>query len=132
MTPWVSLLKTLVMKKMILTYCFMLASFIVMSQSVPAKDALKNEGKTITVCDKIYGGIFMSRSGSQPTFLNVGAAYPNSPLTILIWGNDRRKFKWKPEEYFKDKKVCITGVIKKYNGKAEMVVTDPAQIMIAE
>lgn len=132
MVSLASLLKTLVMKKIIFTSCFIIASLLALSQSVPAKDALKSVGKTITVCDKVYGGIYMSRSGSQPTFLNVGAAYPNSPLTILIWGNDRKKFKWKPEEYFKDKKVCITGEIKKYNGKAEIIVTDPSQITIAE
>jgi micrococcal nuclease len=102
------------------------------AQSITAKEAGKYAGKSVTVCDKIYGGIFMGKSGSQPTFLNVGGAYPNEVMTIVIWGADRKKFKFKPEEFYKNRQVCITGEIKIFNGKAEIVVDDPKQIVVSD
>ncbi len=102
------------------------------SQIVSAKEAARYSGKTITVCDIIYDGIFMSKSGGQPTFLNVGGAYPNSLMIVVIWGQDRKGFKYKPEEFYRNKKVCITGEIKMFNGKPEIVVERPQQIRLSE
>lgn len=111
---------------------FLIGKTYSFAQSISAKDAYKYTSKTVTVCDKIYGGIFMSRSGGQPTFLNVGGAYPNEVMTVVIWGQARKLFKYKPEEFYKNKKVCITGEVKIFNGKAEIIVERPGQIVMAE
>ncbi len=119
-------------KYAILVILLLLSTFIFAQTSVTAKEAGKYIGKTISVCDKIFGGIFMSKSSGQPTFLNMGAAYPNAPFTIVIWADARRKFKLKPEEFYRNKQVCITGEIIVFNGKPEMIVTDPTQIIVSE
>ena len=53
-------------------------------------------GDTVTVCGKIFGGKFLDAAKNQPTFLNMGAVYTKQLLTIVIWGNTRKLFSYKP------------------------------------
>jgi len=100
-------------------------------EPVTAAEAKDHIGQKITVCDKVFGTRFLESSNGQPTFLNLGAAYPASPFTIVIFGTDRPNFKEKPELYYNNQKVCATGLIKEYNGKPEMVLSNEAEIRIA-
>ena len=63
-------------------------------------------------------------------FLNLGGDYPNQKMSVVIKGKDRDKFPVSPEIAYKDKSICVTGVISNYNGKVEIVVTDPEQIKV--
>jgi hypothetical protein len=86
------------------------------------------EGKTTTVCDKVYSTKLLESSGM--VFLNLGGDYPNQKLSVVIKGKNRSKFDVSPEIAFKDKTICVTGVIIDYNGKPEIIVTDPEQIKV--
>jgi micrococcal nuclease len=99
---------------------------------VTAAEAKDHMGQKITVCDKVFGTRFLENSNGQPTFLNLGAAYPASPFTIVIFGNDRPNFKEKPELFYNNKKVCATGLVKEYNGKPEMVLSHESEISIVD
>jgi len=116
------------MKKAIIFCSFIsLFSFKAFSQqTIEAKDASKHINETVTVCDKIYSGKYFSNSNL--TLLDVGGFHPNEYLTVVIKGDDNKKFKGHPDELFKNKKVCITGKIIDYKGKPEIEVTDPGQI----
>ena len=94
--------------------------------TIKVKDAAKHLNEKVTVCDKLYGGKYLE--GAQITLLDVGGSHPDELLTLVIKGNDRKKFKTAPEEAFRGKKVCITGQIVDYKGKPEIMITDPAQI----
>ncbi len=96
--------------------------------TISAKDAAKHLNEKVVVCDEIAGGKFLSGAGI--TLLDVGGSHPNELLTLVIKGDDRKKFKVAPEEDFKGKKVCITGQIIDYKGKPEIVITDPEQIKV--
>ena len=98
--------------------------------TVAAKDAAKHIGEKVTVCDKVYGGRYFENSKDQPTLLNMGDAYPNNPFTFVVYGDDRKKFAWKPEEYLINREVCVTGEVKDYRGKPQIVVSDTAQVVI--
>jgi hypothetical protein len=87
-------------------------------------------GDSVTICTKIYGGIYLDRSNGTPTLLNAGGAYPNAPLTIMIPGDARGKFKNPPEVFYKDKEVCISGKIILYKEKPEIIVYDEKQIVV--
>jgi micrococcal nuclease len=87
-----------------------------------------DDGKSTTVCDKVYSTKILE--GSQMIFLNLGGEYPHQKLTIVIKGRNRDKFKVSPEIAFRDKTICVTGVMSDYNGKPEMIVTDPDQIKV--
>lgn len=102
----------------------------VSSAPITAAEAAHHVGEKITVCDKVYGTRFLENSNGQPTFLNMGAAYPNSPFTIVIFGRERANFSEKPEIYYNQKNVCATGLIKEYNGKPEMILSNQSEIKI--
>ncbi len=87
-------------------------------------------GDSVKVCTKIYGGIFLERSTGTPTFLNAGGSYPNNPLTVVIGADIRKKFSDKPEEFFKDKMVCIFGKIVLFKNKPEIIIQSKSQLIV--
>jgi hypothetical protein len=93
---------------------------------IDAKDAAKFIGKKVTACGKVYG----VKTTDKVTFINVGAAFPNSPLTVVIFAKDRGNFKASPEELFTNKNICVKGEVVNYQGKAEIIVTKPEDIII--
>lgn len=118
------------MKNLILV-SFILIAFAVKGYSqtkIEAKDAAKHLNETVMVCDKIAGGKYFDNS--QTTLLDVGAPHPNETLTVVIKGDDRKKFEAAPDTYFLNKKVCITGKVIDYKGKPEIVVTEAAQLVL--
>lgn len=98
--------------------------------TIAAKDAAKHIGENVTICDKVFGGKFLAGPGL--TLLDMGGAHPNELLTLLIKGDDRKKFTQAPEEKFRNKAVCVTGVIIDYKGKPEIAITDTAQIKLSK
>ena len=120
------------MKKQLLALgaFFLFATTGQAQQEIKMEDLSKHIGDSVTVCTKIYGGIFLDRSKGTPTFWNAGSNYPNSPLTIVIWADARKTFKQAPEVFYKDKNICVTGKVILYKEKAEIVVYDESQIML--
>ena len=88
------------------------------------------EGQMVTVCSKVYGTKYMESSKSKPTFLDLGADYPNELLTVFIEEVDRANFTNKPEDFYKNKEVCITGKIKRHKGRVEINVTKQDEIKL--
>ena len=83
-------------------------------------------GDSVTVCSKVYG----IKSLEKITFINLGAEYPNSPLTVVILADNRSHFPQPVETMFDNKNICVTGTIKEYKGRDEIEVYNPAQIGI--
>jgi hypothetical protein len=97
-------------------------------ETITPADAIKYIGKEVTVCGQIYGGKFLDKAKNSPTFLNMGAPYPDQPLTIVIWGEVRKTFSYKPEVQLNNKTVCITGKIETYKEKPQIVIAAVSQI----
>ena len=118
------------MKKSLLVTTLICIIFFYAGAQTPIeiKDAASHIGDSVTLCGKIYGGIFLDKVKNQPTFLNMGAAYPNQLLTVVIWGDKRKLFNYKPEEKLKNKEVCITGRIEEFKGKPQIVIQAVSQI----
>ena len=98
--------------------------------TLSAKEAAKHVGEKATVCDKVFSARFFEGGTDQPTLVNMGDAYPNNPFTFVIKGDDRKKFSYRPEEFLVNKQVCVSGEIKDYKGKPEMIVSDSVQVVI--
>ena len=92
------------------------------------EDVAKHVGENVTVCWKVYGTKYLD--GSGVTFINLGAAYPSSPLTLVIFSKDRSNFSRIPEQLYSDKQICVTGKIKEYKGKDEIIISKPDEIII--
>jgi hypothetical protein len=81
-----------------------------------------------TICDKVYDGKYLE--SSQITLLNLGGAYPNQKISVVIKGADRDKFKEAPEKRYAGKTICVKGRVEIFKGRPEVVVTDPDQIVV--
>ncbi|MCW3108350.1 MAG: hypothetical protein JWQ09_2856 [Segetibacter sp.] len=111
---------------------FLYTVYTTAQTKIPIDEAGKHIGEIVTVCDKVYGGRFVEKSKTQPTFLNLGAAFPKQKLTILINFGNRKYFPEKPEEYYPLKNVCVTGKLIDYEGLPEIIVNKPEEIKIDE
>ncbi|MEJ8841497.1 hypothetical protein WG954_03825 [Lacibacter sp. H375] len=89
---------------------------------IPLEDINKHIGDSVTVCGKVSGVRFLETSKNTPTFINLGQAFPNHTLTIVIWSDVRKQFETVPEVLFKDKEVCVTGRIELFREKAQIVL----------
>jgi aspartyl/asparaginyl-tRNA synthetase len=115
------------MKKIVSISAFFFISFASSGQAKIPLDSLNlHIGGKVTVCAEVYG----VKSTDKVTFIHLGKAYPNSPLTLVIFAKDRSRFSDSPEKLFGNKLICVTGVIKEYKSKTEMVVTAPDEISV--
>ena len=119
------------MKKIILVNVFALFfAFTASAQKViSASDAAKHINEKVTICEKVFSSKLITPSNM--TFLDLGGFHPNELLAVVIKGEDRSKFKDAPDEYFKGRNICVTGIVIDYKGKPEIVVSDPGQIKIS-
>ncbi len=85
-------------------------------------------GDSVTVCSKVFSSRYLEGSNRQPTFLDLGADYPNNLLTVVIFGEDREKFNGFPEVLFANKNICVTGRLQDFKGHPEIIVSSPDQI----
>jgi DNA/RNA endonuclease YhcR with UshA esterase domain len=106
--------------------CFQQISF---AQTVPLDSVTNYEGKTITVCSKVQS-TYLTKGDKKTTYINFGKPYPNTTFTVVIFEGDLSKFKYTPSEFLKDKNICITGKVKIYKGKPEIIVTSEEQIKV--
>jgi hypothetical protein len=88
-----------------------------------------NQSKT--VCGPVVRTTFAQTTNGQPTYLDLGRAYPDpSRFSVLIWGNQRANFPSAPETLYRGKSICVTGKIITYQSTLEMEVRNPSQIQV--
>jgi hypothetical protein len=96
------------------------------------EDAAQHVGDTITVCGKIFTARYLENVDSKPTLLNMGAAYPNQLLTLVIYEADRKIFADTPESFYRGKEVCVTGKIELYQNKPQIVLRAKEQLIVKD
>jgi DNA/RNA endonuclease YhcR with UshA esterase domain len=96
--------------------------------SLSPEEAVSHVGENATVCGLVASTNYASHVRSQPTFLNLGKPYPNQVFTAVIFGTDRTKF-GTPETSLRGKSICVTGSIRLYRGKPEIILRDPKELM---
>ncbi len=95
------------------------------SQCIDFKEARSYIGETKCVKGKI-DNVYTSAKGN--TFLNFCPDYRTCPFSLVIFASDSYKFS-NPKQY-QGKTVEITGLIKTYQGRAEIILNGPQQIKI--
>ncbi len=96
------------------------------TNGVAINDVAKYIGKKVTICARIYG----IRSTEKITQINLGDKFPNNPLTVVIFASSYKNFKGSLEDLFKDKNVCVKGKVEQYKGKTQIIVEQPADIIV--
>ncbi len=76
----------------------------------------------------VAGRVDHVNTPKETTFLNFGPDYKTSPFGAVIFRSAAYKFP-NPNQY-EGKTVEITGLIRTYQGRAEIVLNDPGQIKI--
>ena len=103
------------------------------TQTLTGDEALQHLDETTTVCGTIASAKYAVGAPGNPTYLNFDRPYPNQSCAVVIAESTRAKFKAAPEKMFMGKWVCVTGLItSNYRGKAEIAVSDPAQIVVKD
>lgn len=121
------------MKKFSALVITLIFSTVLVAQVNVTSAEIKNyAGQIVSICDRIVDAKFLESSITKPTLLNVGGAYPNHLFTIVINFENRGNFSFKPEEYYLNKRVCVTGKVVDFKGRPQIVVLSPAEMIINE
>lgn len=115
------------MKKISFLLSVLLISLFAKSQSITLDQVTSHIGKQVTVCGKVSNIFDDYRAKGHPTLIDMGANYPNEQLTVLVWGEKQSLFTYKLQS-LNGTNICITGTIKTYRGRPEIVVSNPDQI----
>jgi DNA/RNA endonuclease YhcR with UshA esterase domain len=110
-------------------FCFLTLSVSAQKQ-IKAEEAKNHVGDTVKVMGQVYGGKYLSYSKDSLTFLNIGADYPNAPLTVVIRKNVRSQFKEAPEVLWNKQWIYITGRIELYKDKPQIVLSSAGDIFM--
>jgi endonuclease G len=68
--------------------------------TLQAKDYI---GKDACVCGKVVSTKFNENGKTNPTYINLDKKYPEQVFTLMIFGQDRANFSYKPEEFLQGK-----------------------------
>jgi hypothetical protein len=121
------------MKQFFLSVILAASSMIVYCQTtIKLEDISKHIGDSVKVCGKVAGGRYVESAQNSPTVLNLGAAYPDQLLTIIIRKEQRSEYKEAPETMFLDKEICVTGTIVLFRERPQIVVYRKEQIKLAQ
>ena len=111
----------------------LLASFSAAKAQTEIKleELVNHLGDSVKVKGKIFGVRYLESARNTPTFINVGAAYPNQVLTVVIWGDVRKKLDYTPEDKkFAGGMAMVTGKVELFKGKPQIVIHIPEQLTI--
>lgn len=100
-------------------------------QEIQIDSVAAHIGKTVMVCSKVFG-THVTKGEKPVTYLNLGAPYPNQKLTLVIFQKDKSNFPSSQEECYNLKEVFVTGLIKLYKYKPEIILFNKNQIIIAK
>ena len=113
--------------KSILSILILLSTSLLLSSTYSTKEASRHIGEQTTICGTVYSGYYAQNSRGKPTFINLDGRYPNQKFTVVIWGNNRHKFR-SPEKQYNGKRICVTGIIDSYRGIPQIDVSNKGQI----
>jgi hypothetical protein len=102
---------------------FALAAGPAQAEIIAASQAQAHVGQVVTV-EGTVGGIVTARSGAR--FLDIGGDFPNNAFAAVIFKDDAGKFPG--VDSLRGKTVAVTGSIRLYRGRPEIVLSDPAQL----
>jgi len=116
------------MKYLLLILLTFLAITSFAQQEIKLEEVRNHIGDSVKLMAKIYGGKYFETASNASTLLDVGAHYPNSPLTLVIYEDVRKQFKNAPEIFYTGRNEWITGKIELYKNKPQIVIHNTNQI----
>ena len=93
---------------------------------VPDTQAVSHVGQTVTIEGSV-ASVHVSRSGM--IFLNFGAAYPQQTFSAVVFRSAASRFP-DPQQW-EGRRVRVTGQVRLYRGKPEIILNEPRQLQAA-
>ncbi len=90
--------------------------------TINANQARFHVGENKTVCGKVVH----IHEFEKGLYLNLDKAYPNTPLTIVVW--DRNRELISKAKASQNKKVCVWGEIRQYNNQTQISLNSEKQL----
>jgi len=87
-------------------------------------------GKDACVCGKVISTKYSENGKTNPTYINLDKKYPEQVFTLMIFGNDRTNFSYKPEEYLQGKTICVKGKVGEFKGIPQIIANKEKQVEI--
>ncbi len=100
-------------------------------RTISAPEARDHVGELARVCGRVESARYVADTNRSPTFLNIGAPYPEQDFTVVVWGEDRDRFA-DPPEGLAGETVCASGWIESYREVPQIIVRDPEQITVLD
>jgi hypothetical protein len=95
---------------------------------VPAAEAASMVGERAVVCGRVVATNFAREVRGRPTYLNLERPFPDQPFDVVIWGRYRERFLVPPETHFRNRTICVSGVVTSHRSTPRIEATSPAQI----
>lgn len=93
---------------------------------ISAYDAEYYRGEVRTIYGRV-SEVFYSRTTDE-YFLYFGLYYPYQDFTVVLPGYIARRYSHRPQQYFDNRHIAVTGLITTFNGEPEIVVKESFQI----
>jgi len=110
---------------LILALCIIIPQAAFAQKVIRWDEAGNYYGKNVTVIGKVVG----SYNSGKACFLNFHEDYKKS-FTAVIFASDFDRFPSDPQDYYLYNDVEVTGLIKEYNGRPEIILNSTSQIKI--
>jgi hypothetical protein len=91
------------------------------ARTIDVRDAGQHYNENVQISATVYG----YKTLENMTLVNLGAAYPDQLLTIVLKGDAKDSYKG-----LDGQSVSVTGKLVSYKDKPEIVVTDPKMIVV--
>jgi exonuclease VII large subunit len=105
------------MKLAPLCIALVLVSAPALAGTIRAHDAASHIGETATV-EGVVSDVVTSSSGT--TFIDMDGVYPHNQMAAVIFAEDRERVG--DLSHLEGKKVGLTGKVRKYHGRPEIIV----------
>lgn len=99
----------------------LLAASPAFAVTISAQEAAQHIGETVTV-----EGVANVHVANSASFLDLGGAYPNEVFQAVIFPSRAKAFG--DLNGYNGETVDVTGRIRAYNGKPEIILNDPIQL----
>ena len=119
-------------------YLFLLllaaAGFTASAQTAVPLDAVSQHiGDSVATKGAVFGVRYFPNAKGGPTLVNIGAAFPNQVLTVVIPQEVRITMSTVPSEAtLKGKTVLIRGKVELYKDKPQVVISHPSQLQVVD
>jgi DNA/RNA endonuclease YhcR with UshA esterase domain len=114
------------MRTFILALLLTLIAAPALAETITAAEAKNHIDKDVTV-EGVVSEVHHAASG-RAIFIEIGGRYPSNPFSAVIFKDHFNKFP--TSDSLAGKTVDVTGRIKDYRGRAEIILDDPEQLKV--